>query len=186
MPNIVINVEPLAADVFRPFGDVIQTNRSYHYSVNKGTSERYHDLAKIDVLEQNGRPLLSIFRTQPAPMPLKISMLERHPLSSQSFIPLTRAHFLVVVAPPGDSVSVQSVRTFLTNGHQGINYRRGIWHHPILALRTETDFLVIDRGGEGANCDEIKIEPPCLIDLPDLDSDDFEILSCPHERTLPR
>jgi ureidoglycolate lyase len=81
-------------------------------------------------------------------------MLERHPLSSQLFMPLSAAPFLVVVAPPGENVDRTSVRAFVTNGAQGVNYRRGTWHHPVIALANPSEFLVVDRVGPGANCDE--------------------------------
>jgi ureidoglycolate lyase len=48
-----------------------------------------------------------------------------------------------------------SVRAFVTNGRQGVNYHRGTWHHPLIAL-TAGEFLVLDRGGPGANCDEFR------------------------------
>jgi ureidoglycolate lyase len=35
-----------------------------------------------------------------------------------------------------------------------VNYHRGVWHHPLIALDGVSDFLVIDRGGPGSNCDE--------------------------------
>ena len=100
-------------------------------------------------------PLVNIFQGQPWALPLKVRMLERHPLSSQAFVPLGRRPFLVVVAPPGDRPQPGQVRAFLAENGQGVNYRRGVWHHPLVALDEITDFLVIDRGGKGENCDEV-------------------------------
>jgi ureidoglycolate lyase len=45
------------------------------------------------------------------------------------------------------------VRAFITNGRQGINYQRGTWHHPLIALGAQSEFLIVDRAGQ-ANCDE--------------------------------
>jgi ureidoglycolate lyase len=88
-------------------------------------------------------------------MPLVVTMLERHPLSSQLFVPLNEAPFLVVVAAPGaDAIEPSAVRAFVCNGRQGVNYHPGTWHHPVIALHRETDFLVLDRHGSGRNCDE--------------------------------
>jgi ureidoglycolate lyase len=81
-------------------------------------------------------------------------MLERHPLGSQLFMPLSADPFVVVVAPPAAVPDREAVRAFLTNGRQGVNYRRGAWHHPLIALAAGREFLVIDRGGPGENCDE--------------------------------
>jgi ureidoglycolate lyase len=49
---------------------------------------------------------------------------------------------------------IESVRAFVTNGAQGVNYRRGTWHHPVIALANPSEFLVVDRVGPGFNCDE--------------------------------
>jgi len=151
-----IRIEPLTHEAFKPFGDVIDCDgAARHYTINEGYAERYHDIAKIDVAGESGRPLLSIFRAKPRALPLRIAMMERHPLSSQAFIPLALRPFLVLVARPGDAPAPGDLRCFRTQGSQGVNYARGTWHHPLIALEPEQDFLVLDRGGDGKNCDEI-------------------------------
>ncbi|MEA2778666.1 MAG: ureidoglycolate lyase [Rhodospirillaceae bacterium] len=157
MSGLKLTVSPLTPDGFAPFGDVIETQGRAHYPMNAGTAQRYDDLAKVDVGAQGGRPLVSICRAQPVKPPLMLRLMERHPLSSQAFIPLSETPFLVVVAPPGEGIRSEDIRAFRSNGRQGINYRAGTWHHPLLALDRVSDFLIIDRGGEGANCDEIPI-----------------------------
>ena len=154
MTKITLNPVPLTRAAFAPFGDVIETEGSEHYTINNGTTERYHDLAAVDVLEARGRPLLNIFRGQPRPLPITIAMMERHPLASQAFVPLSKRPFLVVVAEPGVAPDARTLRAFITDGSQGVNYRRAVWHHPLLVIDERTDFLVIDRGGPGENCDE--------------------------------
>lgn len=149
-----ISVKPLTRAAFAPFGDVIEIEGSRHFTINRGFAERYHDLATLDLAEQNGRPIVSIVRTTPWPVPVRIAMLERHPLSSQIFFPLTHDPFLIVVAPDDGPPRPQSVQAFITNGRQGINYRRGVWHHPLLAVGKIADFLVLDRSDIEENCDE--------------------------------
>jgi ureidoglycolate lyase len=100
-------------------------------------------------------------------MPLTIKMLERHPLGTQLFMPLHAEPFLVVVAPVGEAIDPATVRAFLTNGRQGISYGRGVWHHPLIAFSTTSEFLVIDRAGKGANCDSFAPELEELILQPD-------------------
>lgn len=153
-----LRLEPvrLSAEAFDPFGDVIETAGHAPRSINQGTTRRFHDLARIDVDREKGRPLLNIFVAQPRPLPLRISMIERHPLGSQAFVPLDGAEFLVVVAAPGEAPKPGDLRAFLARKGQGVNYAPGVWHHPAIAIGRETRFLVIDRGGEGANCDEHK------------------------------
>jgi ureidoglycolate lyase len=148
-----IAVRPLTSEAFSPFGEVIEVDECRAVSINDGFATRYHDLAGVDVQEENGRALISIFRGRPRPLPIRIDMMERHPLSSQAFMPLQRQPFVVVVAPPGGLTGVRDLQAFITNGGQGVNYARGVWHFPLLVLKEEQDFLVIDRGGDGSNCD---------------------------------
>ncbi|RDK04720.1 ureidoglycolate lyase [Paraburkholderia lacunae] len=154
-----LQTERLTRAAFAPFGDVIELDGARHFAINGGTTERYHDLAEVDVTENGGRPLLSLFRAQPRTLPVEIAMMERHPLGSQAFVPLTTRRYLVVVAPAGEFDPAQ-MRAFWTDGWQGVNYGKGVWHHPLLALGQVSDFVVVDRGGEQPNCDEVSLAEP--------------------------
>ena len=151
-----LRIERLTREAFAPFGDVIELDGARHYPINEGTTERYHDLARVDVSTQGGRPLINVFRAQPRAWPIDIAMMERHPLGSQAFVPLSDAPYLIVVAPAGD-LDPTKLRAFSTRGWQGVNYAKGVWHHPLLALERVSDFLVVDRGGDGPNCDEVTL-----------------------------
>ena len=97
--------------------------------------------------------MLDIFHVKPVSLPFECQMLERHPISSQAFVPIGECQFLVVVAPAeGDSPDASLSRAFITNGRQGVNYHPGVWHHPILALGEETDFVMIGRAEDGNDC----------------------------------
>lgn len=152
----VLTVEPLSVGAFRPFGDVIEASASARrFTINSGYAERFHDLARIDVADNGGHALLNIFRAKPRSLPFQLELLERHPLGSQAFVPLTRLTYLVVVAPAAPEPVLSDVRCFLAAAGQGVNYARGTWHHPLIALHASCDFLVVDRGGSvnDANCD---------------------------------
>lgn len=151
-----INVEPLTRENFKPFGQVIEAgDYAEMITINDGYATRYHDLAEIDVSASGGRPLINIFRGRPRPLPITIHMMERHPLGTQAFIPLHQEPFIIVVASIGENVCVNNLSAFITSGQQGVNYGRGVWHFPLLVLGgDEKDFLVVDRGGEGDNCEE--------------------------------
>jgi ureidoglycolate lyase len=150
-----ITVRTLTRQDFEPFGDIIEVDSgSEVVTINDGYATRYHDLGRVDVNEAGGRPLINIFRGRPRPLPLTIHMMERHPLASQAFMPLHNKQFVVVVAPPGDTLGPNDLSAFITNGMQGVNYARGVWHFPLLVLGEEQDFLIIDRGGDGNNCEE--------------------------------
>ena len=149
-----LTLEPLTRAAFEPFGDVIELDGARHFPINGGTTERFHDLARVDVgADVGGRPLINVFRGQPRAQPVEISMMERHPLGSQAFLPLGAVSYLVVVAPAGE-FDASKLRAFFTRGWQGVNYARGVWHHPLIVLNTGADFIVVDRGGEGENCEE--------------------------------
>ena len=156
-----LEIEPLTREAFAPFGDVIETYGAEHFQINNGSTTRFHDLAKIET-DAGGKVLVNIFRATPLDYPLIVRMVERHPKGSQAFVPLNNLPYLVVVAPKGEEVLSLNLRAFRAAGHQGVNYHAGVWHHPVLALEKVSDFLVIDRGGEGANCDEFYFEDPSL------------------------
>jgi len=161
---MMITPEPLTQAAFEPFGDVISADDSaHHFPINDGYTERYHDLAKVDVLENGGRAIVSIFRSTPLAQPVAIKMMERHPLSSQAFMPLDNRPYLVVVAPAGE-LDERQIKVFLANGKQGVNYHAGTWHHFCLALHEQSDFLVVDRGGEGKNCDVETLDGSLVIE----------------------
>jgi ureidoglycolate lyase len=157
-----MRIEKLTRDMFAPFGDMITVTGAQHYPINGGTTERFHDLALIDVSDLDGRPLLSLFRSKSRSLPFEIRIMERHPLGSQAFIPLSKDPYLVIVALPGD-FDERTVRVFLAERGEGVNYAKGVWHHALFALGQESDFIVVDRGGPGGNCEEIALQRPILI-----------------------
>lgn len=151
---MIIRPQPLTKEAFAPFGDVIETKGSAHFAINNGNTERYHRLASVDLAQADDSAIISIFRAQPLEMPLLITMMERHPQGSQAFIPLKQNAFLVLVAAPGKAPQAEDLHAFIASGNQGVNYRIGVWHHPILCCVENDDFLVVDRMGNGNNCDE--------------------------------
>ena len=149
-----LKIEPLTKEAFAPFGDVIETEGSDYFMINNGSTRRYHKLATVETAQPDDQAIISIFAADALDMPLVIRMLERHPQGSQAFIPLLGNPFLVVVAPLGDAPVPGNVRAFRSNGRQGVNYHRGVWHHPVLTIEKRDEFLVVDRSGSGNNCDE--------------------------------
>jgi ureidoglycolate lyase len=163
-------VEPLSVEAFAPFGDVIETEGREHFLINNGSTQRFHRLAQVQLSGPDDVGIISIFRAQALAMPLAITMLERHPQGSQAFMPLLGHPFLIVVAPPADQPDPNAIRAFISDGRQGVNYHRGVWHHPVLALHAQDDFLVVDRSGPGNNCDEhyLAVEQQWLLAPPHL------------------
>ena len=153
-----LRAEPLTAETFRPFGDVVERAGHDHFPINQGMAERYHDLAQVDITATDGRTALGLVRARPETVPVRLRLMERHPLASQAFVALCQRPFVVVVAPAGAPPARDTLCAFVTDGAQGINYHRGVWHHPIIALDETTDFLVVDREGPGDNCEECAIQ----------------------------
>lgn len=163
MSFLALTVEPLTAAAFAPFGEVIEpASAKKTYAINDGTAQRFHDLANVDCTGGGGRSIVSIFRATPRELPFTVVMLERHPLGSQAFVPLDPSlRYLAVVSQSPDATP----RAFFVDQGRGINLKRGTWHHPLIALDRQSDFLVIDRAGEGANCDEAVLPQSWILSL---------------------
>jgi ureidoglycolate lyase len=156
-----ITAEPLTPEAFAPFGRVIEASgAAVKLSINQGHAVRYDRLAELDVGDGGGVGAISLFRAKPLAEPV-LRMFERHPLGSQSFVPLGGRPYLVAVAPAGDFDPV-AIRVFRAAGGQGVHYAKGVWHHFLLVLE-EGDFLVVDRTGPGDNCDEVALDEADVI-----------------------
>ncbi|AOA59910.1 ureidoglycolate hydrolase [Acinetobacter larvae] len=161
-----IRLQPLNAANFAPFGAVISSEGNDFININQGRTRRYHALSVVQASGEQAAVALSIFHQRHATtLPCVIDMLERHPLGSQSFIPLQQQKFLIVVALPvaQEVLSSQHLHAFISNGRQGIHYRQGGWHHPLLSLSDHSDFLVVDRIGAGENCEQCQLAQAGLI-----------------------
>lgn len=163
MSDAVLAIEALTSEAFAAFGEVIAfAAATTVFPINNGTTLRHHALATINV--GTGHGLISLARAEPRILPFAITLLERHPLGSQAFIPLSKTPYLIVVAKsPADTP-----RCFLAANGEGINYHAGVWHHPLIALDVISDFAIVDRGGEGNNCDEANLPQTWWIDRLDV------------------
>jgi len=149
--------EPLTAEAFALFGKVIEaSDEAVKLDINQGHAVRYDRLAEVDARDGGGAGAISLFRARPL-AELVLRSFERHPLGSQTFVPLSGRPYLVAVAPPGH-FDPAAIRLFRAEGHQGVHYDKGVWHHFLLVL-AESDFLVVDRSGPGDNCEEVELAP---------------------------
>ena len=157
---VPLRIEPLTRAAFAPFGEVMETAGAELRSINEGTTERYHAVAHADVGKERGQAIVSLFRANRRPSPILIRMLERHPLGSQAFYPLSHEDWLVVVGEGKDRPEPGTIRCFRATGAQGVNYARNTWHHPVLVLAAVQDFIVVDRQGPGNNLEECWFQKP--------------------------
>ena len=167
MSDVVLRPVPITAERFAPYGDVIHAAPATIQAMNDARFERFDDLARVDVDQaDDGRVAISIARSKtPTTLPHRFDMVERHPLGSQAFIPLAPFSFVVVVAPAGESVDIDDLRAFVTNGSQGINYHKGVWHMPLIATEGEQAFLIVDRVPAANNCEQVVLSESVMLEV---------------------
>ena len=155
-----VSIEPLIAEAFQPFGDVLDISGAPDRMINQGLCGRYHDRARLQFLD--GRAGVSLFNAEPRTLPYRLEMVERHPDGSQTFIPMTQKPFLVIVAP--DTAQGPGLpRAFRTAPGQAINFLRNTWHGVLTPLTAPGLFAVVDRIGPGANLEEFWFDEPYLV-----------------------
>jgi len=135
---------------FAAYGDLISSDDIKPMDINAGYAKRFDNLANINTSKDGGKTIVSIFSALKRNFPMKIDMMEKHPLGSQAFIPMNETTFLCFVAPPGESPEIDKIQSFIIPPKTGINYKPGIWHFPLISTE-DTDFLVIDRKGNSEN-----------------------------------
>ena len=156
---IKLNTELLTKEAFAPFGDVIEKAGAQSFPINNGHCIRFHDLAKVETIGAAARSMISIFSSKPYSLPLHLEMVERHPLGSQAFVPLSKHPFLVIACKDNNGTP-EIPQAFIATNWQGINFKKNTWHGVLTPLVTDSDFLVIDRGGEGKNLEEYFFDEP--------------------------
>ena len=161
---ITLRPRPLTRERFAPYGDVIESGPQSTSAMNDARFDRFDDLCGVDT--GDGRVAVSIAQSRtPSTLPYVVDFVERHPRGSQAFVPLSTCRMIVVVARPGESVCARDLEAFETNGRQGINYRTGTWHMPLMAFESGQRFLIVERAVDGPNCDVHELdEPVTLVD----------------------
>ncbi|RFC64462.1 ureidoglycolate lyase [Fulvimarina endophytica] len=157
-----ILAEPLTADAFAPFGDVLEVSGQPDKIINAGRCGRYHDRARLD-FGPEGRAGISIFESRAVAFPVEVDLVERHPEGSQAFVSMTGHAFLVVVAPDEDG-RPGTPQAFVAAPGQGINFHRGTWHGVLTPLHEPGLFAVVDRIGTTANLEEYRFETPYRVE----------------------
>lgn len=160
MSSTILKARPIDADAFRPFGDVFDAEGEPDMIINAGRCGRHHDRVRLNF--DGGRAGISLFRTRAVEMPYALSVMERHPLGAQAFIPMSAEPFVVVVAED-DKGRPGALHAFRTLPRQGVNYLPNTWHAPLIALRDDAVFAVVDRIGKGNNLQEFTYDAPVTV-----------------------
>lgn len=164
-----LRAEPLTREGFAPFGDVIGLELSGGHSANQGTALRFNHVAQLASSRPGAQPNLAVFHSVPKALPFEVRLVERHPCSTQMFVALSCQRFLVVVCPSDarGEPELSGLRAFLCGPGQGVNYRAGVWHHPIIALDGAADFLMLAwEDGSSQDCEERPVSAPLSVTSP--------------------
>ena len=148
--EITIKPKYITKENFSEFGDMITTADIKPIKINNGYAKRFDGIANLNTSKDNGKTTISIFSALKRVFPMKIDMMEKHPLGSQAFIPMKETTFLVFVAPKGSEPNLNKIESFIVPPGIGINYNPEIWHFPLISTE-DMNFLVIDRKGSGDN-----------------------------------
>ena len=158
----VIKPIKITRENFTGFGDLISSEGINPIDINTGYAKRFDNLANINASKDDGKTIISIFSALKRTFPMKIDMMEKHPLGSQAFIPMKETTFLSLVAPPSEKPGIDKIESFIIPPKTGINYKPGTWHFPLISTEN-TNFLVIDRKGDGENLIIHKFEKEKII-----------------------
>ena len=148
--KIIIKPKTINKKNFSKFGQIIDTSKKTYFRINNGYAKRYDNLGKINTSTKKGKTIVSIFSAKKRLFPMKIDMMEKHPLGSQAFIPMKETSFFAFVAPKGNRPNLRKIKSFIIPKQTGINLNPGIWHFPLISTKN-MNFLVIDRKGKGKN-----------------------------------
>jgi ureidoglycolate lyase len=148
-----LKIEPIDAAAFMPFGQLIPPR-----APGQGRQELFE---KLQNERASARPRLSMATVEPKALPLTAVQMERHVHSSQVFVPVDSAGYLVVVAPHGaDGMpDLGKIRAFRVSGDTGLNYRADTWHHPLSALERTGRFAILTFV-DGTSADEQFVDLP--------------------------
>lgn len=164
--SATLHPQPLTPAAFAPFGTVLQAPaQGGGRAINGGTSQRFDLLDDLSLTAAQGRPMLALFRAQARAFPHAVTELERHALGSQTFVPLGRRRFVVVVAPAGDTPRPEALAAFVSDGEQGVVLAPGTWHHALLAVEAG-DFVVVERAAQVVDCDVCALAAPVTVAAP--------------------
>ena len=158
--------KPLTPEAFAPYGEVVDIHSANkEFSMNYGLATRYYDLAEVDVEDKGGKTCISLVKSNAIVFPFTVEKMEYHPHGSQMFYPLCESPFLILVSTPAETLDTAKLELFISDGKQGVNYHKNVWHHYLMPLNDDSQFLVVDRNGNDENCIETQITEKIMISL---------------------
>ncbi|KAF9158398.1 Allantoicase [Actinomortierella ambigua] len=178
----ILQAEPITHEAFAPWGTVIEVPEydPKAIKVNQGTAQKFSHLGYFvnwrpspgeQQVAESSQPdvppaqaNIAIFQCyQPLAKPeVGVKLLERHPYSSQMFVPMGgdgNGGYVVVVAKDrhrDGNPDLSTLKAFTVKNSQGINYKPNVWHHPMIVTGKPVTFLTIthESGVAKDDCEE--------------------------------
>jgi ureidoglycolate lyase len=168
-PTTQIEAPLLTREAFQPFGDVVIAERAdiTPVMVNFGTAARRNHAGSLVNRRPQSRPNLATFRCAPwSRFPVIAESMEKHPHSSQLFVPMKVERYLVVVAPGDEAPELSGLRAFVAMPNQGVIYGPGVWHMPLIVFGTPAEFVMfVWEDGTPEDCVVAKLGEPVEITM---------------------
>ena len=142
---MTIPIEPATAANFSPYGQLVAPSEAYgRQSFSAGLSHDHRPVA------------LSTTHVRAVQLPITIEQIERHPFSSQTFVPMEVSRWVVVVSV---SPELSDLRGFIVGPGVGVTIGRGIWHYQLTALDSDATFVVLMWKDQSTDEEIISIPP---------------------------
>jgi ureidoglycolate hydrolase len=144
-PAQIIKARALTREAYRPYGEVIAADEALPFKpANFGRSKRFNWLADVLNLRPEARLNLCVFRCEPFVQPeIQLQLLEKHPHSTQVFMPMHDGTYVTIVARGGAEPDLTTLAAFIVKSPQGISYNPGTWHYPMTALGQQLDMACL-------------------------------------------
>jgi ureidoglycolate hydrolase len=147
-----VTLRSITPDAFAPYGEVIVTGDAFG---------RVDFVACVENGRAHARANLATVRLEPTPLPATVDQMERHPRSSQAFVPLDVAAYVVVVAPDvNDAPDAANAIGFVVPMGTGLSYRTGVWHTGMMVLdRPGALMILVHEDGTSDDCHFRAVDP---------------------------
>lgn len=149
VPIPTVKAEPITISNFKQFGQIISANDQLDNAIdaNYGTALKIRNVTNIiNNYPTASSTAVSVFRSSPTKTST-FKVLERHPYTTQSFIPMGQPlirSYLIIVALSDLSTTLpipSSIKAFTVNGNQAVTYSPGTWHAPMIVIDQSVQFI---------------------------------------------
>lgn len=162
--SITLPAHPLNTADFAAYGNVLELSRRNGQPINAGTSQRMDLPSELTLTQRGGAPVLAVFRARAQSPEGPWTLMERHRLGSQTFVPLGSTRCVVLVALGEQLPDPATFAAFQVSGAQGFTLKPDTWHHPLIAI-DDGDFLVLERQGAEEDCEIVQLPAPIRLQL---------------------